>query len=131
VLVVVKVMEMVMEIMAIFVSKMVHIMFYIPAALVLGCNNPISLNPLKDFIEEVTGIEPDFGQTGFSDGNSLDSNFGHGYVDGYSYNYDPSSSDGYGDGYGYNYGFGSGRGYGLGYGYGNSSGNGYGDGDGY
>lgn len=41
---------------------------YIPPSLVLGCNNPVSVNALSDFIEEATGIPLDLMQSGFCDG---------------------------------------------------------------
>lgn len=113
-------------------------MFHIPPALVLGCNNPVSLNPLKDFIEEVTGFEPDFQQSGYSDGDGVRNSDGIGYAHEYG------SSTGCGRGHGRNYGLVTSHGFGIthsngrgnGYNYGYSwneddSGNGCGDGCGY
>jgi len=100
-------------------------MFYIPPTLVLGCNNPVSFNPLKDWIEEVTEIEPDFQQSGYSDG--LISRFGYGC--GHSYGGGGGGGNGYGDGdgngggypdSGYGYGYSRGGGDGFGHGYGHS-----------
>jgi len=112
-------------------------MFYIPPALVLGCNNPVSLNPLKDWIEEQTGFEPDFQQCGWGENSIKDyvykSNNGY-----YDYNqtiiandgYDNGNGDGNGNGRGFGYINGCGF-YNNGYGndFGDDEGNGYGCGD--
>jgi len=101
-------------------------MFYIPPALVLGCNNPVSLNPLKDWIEEATGFTPDFEMSGYSDG--LNSRFGGGYgfLDGDGNGVGNGVGNGNGDGSG-DIGCGHGGGFGNGYGYGRGGGcgNGY------
>jgi len=95
-------------------------MFYILPALVLGCNNPISLNPLKDYIQEQTGFEPDFEMSGFSDGVVLGFGSGYGVLDGDGDSFGYGCGKGYGAGCGKGYGAGCGKGYGNGYGnYGN------------
>jgi len=108
-------------------------MFYIPPALVLGCNNPVSLNPLKDWIEEQTGFEPDFQQSGYSE-SGPDNNFraygcqnGEGFGDGYYSKY--GYLDGDGSGCGEFLGNLSGGGRGFSADYGSLYGNGYGNGD--
>ena len=91
----------------------------VPSALVRGCNNPVGLNPLSDWIEEQSGIAPDFFGSGFSDDPRSDSLNGRYYPNG----------NGRGDGP-EDYGFFDGRGLGHGSDYGSSSLL-YGDGVGY
>lgn len=73
-------------------------MFDIPPSLVLGCNNPIDINPLKDYVQEQTGFEPDFEQSGFSDGRIFENGFGSHHADGFFHHND--EENGYGGGYG-------------------------------
>lgn len=113
-----------------------------PPALVLGCNTPHGIGVLSDWIEEQTGIAPDFHSTSWSDGDWLvichdsNGNVVSGYGDGFGYGVDYGA--GYGDGYNYgdNEGDGSGNrtwftvhdGNGYGVGYGNANGDGCGNG---
>lgn len=100
----------------------------IPPSLVLGCNTPHGLGVLSDWIQEHTGVAPDFTSTSWSDDYGVNYNFGSG--DGYAhdvgdgagaggfYGY-ASHCNGYGDGNGYGYGgSGDGRGAGNGLGHG-------------
>ena len=98
-----------------------------PESLVCGCNDPISIGILSDWIEEQYGIALDLDRSGWSNynGNRYDS--GYGYCSGSGYGY----HNGCGNGYGYSNGHGNGVGYGnringYGYGYGNGDGNGFG-----
>lgn len=90
----------------------------IPPALVLGCNTSHGINVLSDWIEEQTGVVPDFLSSGCSNGGDgqEDGNSGEHYDLGSRYNYAGNS---------YEYT----RNYGYGVGYGNSYGNGRGHGD--
>lgn len=98
----------------------------IPPSLVLGCNTPHGLGVLSDWIEEQTGIAPDFIDTGWSDGYSI--GIGNAIVAGYGcgYGYGDGDGDGYGDGFGYGYGYCGHDGIGIGYGneFGDGSGSG-------
>ena len=94
---------------------------YIPPSLVLGCNDPISVNALSDFIEEATGRPLDLIQSGFCDSNKNNygsgcDNYngsgygagqirlgGHGRGDGDGFYYGNFCGDGRGDGYSYDY----------------------------
>lgn len=83
-----------------------------PLALVRGCNNPVGLNPLSDWIEEQSGTAPDFFGSGFSDGSHFGchgdgSDYGNGrggnFALGFFYNrrYGPMiGTNGCGAGYG-------------------------------
>lgn len=102
-----------------------------PPALVLGCNTTHGIGVLSDWIEERTGVAPDFvdigwGDSAFSSLNSGNgrSNYGHEHCNGVRY---LTTLFAYGDGYGDGTGDGSvdRHGYGLSYG------DGYGDGTGY
>lgn len=99
----------------------------IPPALVLGCNTPIGLNPLSDWIEERTGVAPDFANTGWDDYPGYDkygaNDIVSGCGDGDYYGF------GDGDGDGWCYGLSRGDGYGDGIGYGDTDGDGAGCGD--
>lgn len=116
----------------------------IPTALVLGCNTPVGINPLSDWIEEQTGHPPDFQQPGWADADNstssvyIDINYllcGNGSGDGRNEGFNTSYGDG--TGCGHNYGLEDGDGFGDGCQHGNGlgSGNGYGYGgimgDGY
>lgn len=112
----------------------------IPPALVLGCNTQHGINVLSDWIEEQTGITPDF------DGLSHDKYYTYLYT--YLHYWETNrgfesygSTDGNGFGGGYNYSRGiGGNGFGKGFGYGitpffydvnQNDGDGHGDGSGY
>lgn len=99
-----------------------------PPALVLGCNTPHGLGVLSDWIQEQTGITPDFGSTNWSDGYATDTGagFGHDLAGGSGCGY--GFSDGSGDGNGYGYGdiYPPADGNGYGFNYGIITGNGYG-----
>lgn len=89
-----------------------------PPALVLGCNTPHGLSVLSDWIEEQTGVAPDFTSTTWSN----DQISGYILVNPY---YGTITGNGRGDGHGY----GSGRnGFGDGAHHGDRWGDGYGDG---
>lgn len=102
---------------------------FIPPALVLGCNTPHGLDVLSDWIQEHTGVAPDFVSASWSDRSV--SNYGNGYGDSYAdgvgngYGHGGGSGYGYTNGYGYSFGHGDGYGYGTGCG--DGSGYGYGD----
>ena len=86
----------------------------IPEALVLGCNDPVTVGVLFDWILDNCEFEADFWESGWSEGIA---------------NYENGSGYGYKNGSGYGYGgYGGGWGYGFGgtYGYGGLSGNGSG-----
>ena len=114
-----------------------------PEGLVRGCNDPISIGVLSDWIEEQYGIALDYEQMNWSDGFSYSSDFfndayfccvyGCGRSDGVIYEHSGFGRR-FGDGYNYFYGHtdGNGDGYGFDdvYFYGNGKGNGYGHGDG-
>lgn len=108
----------------------------IPPALVLGCNTPVGINVLSDWIEEQTGHAPNFADAGWGDGcfslsgnGNGNSSYGHDHVNGlYGGNTTHAYGDGYGDGDGN--GFINSHGYGRLYGDGYGGGNGYGDADG-
>lgn len=102
-----------------------------PVALVLGCNTPVGIGVLSDWIEEQTGHAPDFNATGFpvnnvneqqtdrhgnGDGNGYGFDDGNGSGDGWSMLYSDFDGGGYGDGYeyGYEYGYDGGEGSGVG-----------------
>ena len=97
----------------------------IPIALILGCNDPIAVNVLSDFIEETTGHPLDLIQSGYDDG--CQQRYGYSY--GYGCDCGYHNGDGCGDAYGYIH---TRDGYGNGQGYHNGDGNGdgYGDGNG-
>lgn len=112
----------------------------IPPALVLGCNTPHGLGVISDWIEEQTGITPDFSVTRWADGNSYADSVNFGPGAGFCF----GSGGGYGCGYGYSNGNGSGSGddvfrythtdgdgYGFGYSFGLDIGRGMGSGSGY
>ena len=100
-----------------------------PESLVRGCNDPVSIGVLSDWIEEQYGIALDYEQSGWSERNSYDDFYGQGSGDSYGNGY------GNGDGIGYGCHDGNGNGnsrhLGNGRGYGYIGGNGKGDGDGY
>ena len=77
----------------------------IPSALVLGCNDPVAVNVLSDFIEEATGHPLALMQSGYDDGSG--NGYGNGYGGGYDCGYRNGDGDGCGDGYGYSDGNGS------------------------
>ena len=79
-----------------------------PESLVRGCNDPVSIGILSDWIEEQYGMALDYQQSGWDD------------VIGFGY------SNGNGNGHGNI--FGNGNGHGHGFGDGNGRGNGYGNG---
>ena len=89
-----------------------------PEALVRGCNDPISIGILSDWIEEQYGIVLDYNQSGWSEGI--------GYNHQNIYNYGDIYNEKNGDGYGYGDNCGSSFGNGFGIGIGWSNGNGYG-----
>ena len=97
-----------------------------PEALVRGCNDPVSIGILSDWIEEQYGIALDYEQSGWSNGHidGYDNRHGDGtgYGDGFIFGYD----NGDGDGYGFGSGIASGSGSGRGNGYGNRNGCGVG-----
>ena len=97
-----------------------------PESFVRGCNDPVTIGILSDWIEEQYGITLDLDKSGWSDYcndyyGCLDGS-GYGYINGNGYGSGFSnnriSGNGYGNGHGYNNGYG--------YGYGNGNGNGYG-----
>ena len=92
-----------------------------PEALVKGCNDPISIGVLSDWVEEQYGIALDYQQSGWSEGFSEYNSCGNGI--GYG-------SNGNGIGYGYSYSNGYGVGYGNGYSWLCGSGYGYPNGNG-
>lgn len=96
-----------------------------PPALVQGCNTPHGICVLSDWIEERTGVKPEFHQPGWSE------SFTHLGTTGCGYGYSTGDGGGDGDGGGYGDAYGDGSGSGCGDGYGNYSGDGNGCGDGY
>ena len=98
-----------------------------PEALVRGCNDPISIGVLSDWIEEQYGIALDYEQSGWSEDDIFDNinlfNIGSGfnYLNGNGTYYGTINGCGYGNGILYNYGSinrnGNGTGYGDGTGY--------------
>ena len=110
----------------------------IPSALVLGCNDPVTVGVLFDWILDHCGFEVDFWESGWDDRNSfysrgslynLHRNTGSGFryggytifgVNGDGHGNGFGMSDGAGDGFGD--GFGDGEGCGDWYGYGNGGG---------
>ena len=91
----------------------------VPPALVRGCNTPHGINVLSDWIEEQTGHQPDFHQSGWSE-TAFD-----GYKEFLTNTYDSTGceygidlGDGIGDGYDYSNGYGDGMGIGFHSGYG-------------
>ena len=108
-----------------------------PEALVRGCNDPINIGVLSDWIEEQYGIALDLDRSGWSE--SVNKNYGYSYGwldgDGYGIGYGRISvaGDGFGNGYGNGYWrndnlIGDGNGHGIGYGSENKNGNGFGNG---
>ena len=93
-----------------------------PESLVRGCNDPISIGVLSDWIEEQYGIALDYEQSGWCDGYRY--NFGNNYCLGYSL----GDGNGWGNGWGNYYGSGYGDGAGSGF---ENDGNGNGHGNGY
>ena len=105
-----------------------------PPALVLGCNTLHGINVLSDWIEEQIGHQPQFHESGWSDGYKYNMHIhdGNGSGNGNEYgdNYDDEyygdgccgdgDGNGCGDGY-YEHGYGSGFGNGCGSGYGSIS----------
>ena len=96
-----------------------------PESLVRGCNDPVSIGVLSDWIEEQYGFSLDLIQSGWSNGDSVN------YINNFIYGFDNELESGNGHGNGYN----KGNGYGYGYGgYGslgiaiNRGGNGFGSG---
>ena len=117
----------------------------IPSALVLGCNDPVTVGVLFDWILDNCEFEVNFWESGWSlGGQRYEGFYGHGY--GYGY----SDGNGLGHGAGYSLlstgcgtptvnihseggicGYFNGNGDGRGYGTINGDGRGYGDGSGY
>ena len=104
-----------------------------PEALVRGCNDPISIGVLSDWIEEQYGLALDLDRSGWADVHGYGYNngcgCGYGYSNGRGFGNGYGNGFGYGRGFGYSYGYGSGYGFGYGRGFGN--GFGYGRGIGY
>ena len=107
----------------------------IPSALVLGCNDPVTVGVLSDWILDHCGFEVDFWESGWDDRNSfysrgslynLHRNTGSGFRYG-GYTIFGVNGDGHGNGFGMSDGAGDGNIYGDNYG----TGNGFGDGNGY
>ena len=117
-----------------------------PESLVRGCNDPVSIGVLSDWIEEQYGIALDCEQSGWDDEydynrcyvSSFIECYGHGNGNGYgnSNGYGSGRGDGKGnlaysgfyDGYGYGYISADGNGHGYGNRWGNGRGWGYCDG---
>ena len=92
-----------------------------PEALVRGCNDPVSIGVLSDWVEEQYGIALDLDRSGWSENIYFGGccyGGGHGYG---SYNY---NGYGNGDGSGYGCGLNIGDGFGSGYGCSDGFGNG-------
>ena len=118
-----------------------------PESLVRGCNDPVSIGILSDWIEEQYGIALDLDRSGWSDGygNSygLDNGNAQSFVNGNGHGHQYGDIDGEGrgigcgwvnvnsNGYGCGYGINIGDGYGYSWIYGNNSGNGTGNGFNY
>ena len=90
-----------------------------PESLVCGCNDPVSIGILSDWIEEQYGVVLDLDKSGWDNGT-----YGCGVGNGYDYGWSNGGGDGngycsghsksywgsYGDGYGYGWGDGNGWG---------------------
>lgn len=100
-----------------------------PESLVIGCNGPISIGILSDWIEEQYGIALNYEQSGWSDGYGYGIGHERANGDGAGRGYDHGDGNGFGDGFVNGIGFGFFNGNGLGYGY--DFGYGWGNGDGY
>ena len=120
-----------------------------PESLVRGCNDPIFIGVLSDWIEEQYGVALDLDRSGWS----LFANYQHDFVFGdgneelfgdclgngngcgcfYGAKYHSGNGNGYGRAYGFGWGDGNGSGYVMPFGWntGNGSGNGFGYGYGY
>lgn len=91
----------------------------VPPALVLGCNTPHGIGVLSDWIQEHTGVAPDFTSTAWSLGNKpgfMDGNgSGYGRNNGYGFTFNTAANCVTGNGRGYGYGDDFGDGGGCGY----------------
>ena len=100
-----------------------------PEALVRGCNDPVSIGVLSDWIEEQYGIALDYEQSGWSDGYGFHRAQGIRRGDGRGDAYSFTNGDGQGNGQIENYGYWYNDNDGYGYGYGEIRGDGNGNGN--